>query len=145
MEERDEGGAYLLKGGLEDWREAWSWVAPSTDLRERVLRACEGGEESQAAIARRFEISESAVGSWLRQLRQDGCREPKPHGRGFRRSWMRMMARYCAPWSLRRTMRPWRNTPGPLPPGPAKRSVTPVFVGRCGATGWLLKKNSAGE
>jgi transposase len=55
----------------------------STDLRERVLRACEVGEESQAAIARRFEISESAVGSWLRQLRQDGRREPKPHGRGF--------------------------------------------------------------
>jgi transposase len=55
----------------------------STDLRERVLRACEIGEESQAAIARRFEISESAVGSWLRQLRQDGRREPKPHGRGF--------------------------------------------------------------
>ena len=44
----------------------------STDLRERVLRACEVGEESQAAIARRFEISESAVGSWLRQLRRDG-------------------------------------------------------------------------
>ena len=56
----------------------------STDLRERVLRACEAGEESQAAIARRFEISESAVGSWLRQLYQEGRREPKPHGRGFR-------------------------------------------------------------
>ena len=56
----------------------------STDLRERVLRACEVGAESQAAIARRFEISESAVGSWLRQLRQDGRREPRPHGRGFR-------------------------------------------------------------
>ncbi len=55
----------------------------STDLRERVLRACEVGEESQGAIARRFEISESAVGSWVRQLRQDGRREPKPHGRGF--------------------------------------------------------------
>jgi len=56
----------------------------STDLRERVLRACEMGDESQAAIARRFEISESTVGSWLRQLRQDGRRAPKPHGRGFR-------------------------------------------------------------
>jgi transposase len=55
----------------------------STDLRARVLRACEVGEESQAAIARRFEISESAVGSWLRQLRRDGRREAKPHGRGF--------------------------------------------------------------
>src|SRR5688500_4757825 len=56
----------------------------STDWRERVLRACEVGEESQAAIARRFEISESAVRSWLRQLHQDGRRAPKPHGRGFR-------------------------------------------------------------
>ncbi len=56
----------------------------STDLRERVLRACEVGDESQAAIARRFEISESAVRSWVRQLRQDGRRTPKPHGRGFR-------------------------------------------------------------
>lgn len=56
----------------------------STDLRERVLQACESGEESQAAIARRFKISESAVGSWLRQLSQEGRREPKPHGRGFR-------------------------------------------------------------
>lgn len=56
----------------------------STDLRERVLRACEVGEESQAAIARRFALSESTVGSWLRQLRRDGRREPKPHGRGFR-------------------------------------------------------------
>jgi transposase len=56
----------------------------STDLRERVLRACETGEESQAVIARRFEISESAVGSWLRQWHQEGRRVPKPHGRGFR-------------------------------------------------------------
>jgi transposase len=55
----------------------------STDLRERVLRACEAGEESQAAIARRFDISESAVRSWLRSLHQEGRREPKPHGRGF--------------------------------------------------------------
>src|SRR3954464_3698509 len=55
----------------------------STDWRERVLRACEVGEESQAAIARRFEISESAVGSWLRQRREDGRPDPKPDGRGF--------------------------------------------------------------
>jgi transposase len=56
----------------------------STDVRERVLRACEAGEASQAAIARRFAISESAVGSWLRHLHPEGRREPKPHGRGFR-------------------------------------------------------------
>jgi transposase-like protein len=56
----------------------------STDLRERVLRACAVGDESLAAIARRFEISESAVRSWVRCLRQEGRRAPKPHGRGFR-------------------------------------------------------------
>ena len=56
----------------------------STDLRDRVLRACESGSESIAAIARRFEISESAARSWVRQLHEDGRREPKPHGRGFR-------------------------------------------------------------
>jgi transposase len=56
----------------------------STDLRERVLRACENGEESQAEIARRFEISDSAVRRWLRHLHQEGRRAPKPHGRGFR-------------------------------------------------------------
>src|SRR3954467_5356257 len=56
----------------------------STDLRERVLRAYATGEGSQAVIARRFEIPESAVGSWLRQLHQEGRREPKSHGRGFR-------------------------------------------------------------
>ncbi len=56
----------------------------STDLRERVLRACEVGDESQAALARRYDISESAVRSWVRCLRQDGRRGPKPHGRGFR-------------------------------------------------------------
>src|SRR3954453_7058182 len=56
----------------------------STDLRERVLRACENGEESQAEIARRFEISDSAVRRWLRHLHQEGRRALKPHGRGFR-------------------------------------------------------------
>jgi transposase len=55
----------------------------STDLRERVLQACEQGEASPAAIARRYEISDSTVRSWLKQLDEEGRREPKPHGRGF--------------------------------------------------------------
>lgn len=84
MEEWDEGGAFLLKGWTGGLAGDTAMGRPySTDLRERVLRACEVGEESQAAIARRFEISESAVGSWVRHLRRDGRREPKPHGRGF--------------------------------------------------------------
>ena len=67
------------------WSEGTAMGRPySTDLRERVLRACAVGDESQAAIARRFEISESVVRSWVRCLRREGRREPKPHGRGFR-------------------------------------------------------------
>jgi transposase-like protein len=116
----------------------------STDLRERVLRACEVGEESQAAIARRFEISESAVGSWLRQLRWDGRREPKPHGRGFR-SILDEDDGAVLRSSRQRTMRRWPNILMPLPPGLAKRSASPVSVGRCGVTGWLLKKDFTGE
>src|SRR3954452_9600824 len=56
----------------------------STDWCERVLRASAAGEGRQAVIARSFEISESAVGSWVCQLHQEGRREPKPHGRSFR-------------------------------------------------------------
>jgi transposase len=85
VEERDEDGAFLLKRWSNAVKGGPIMGRPySTDLRERVLRACETGEESQAVIARRFEISESAVGSWLRQLHQEGRRAPKPHGRGFR-------------------------------------------------------------
>lgn len=85
MEERNEESALLLKRWSDAVDGGPIMGRPySTDLRERVLRACENGEESQAIIARRFEISESAVGSWLRQLHQEGRRVPKPHGRGFR-------------------------------------------------------------
>jgi len=108
----------------------------STDLRERVLRACEVGAESPAAIARRFEISESAVGSWLRQLRHDGRRGPKRHGRGFASILDEKDEAVLRSLVAEKTMRRWRNMPRPLPSGPAKRSVKPVFVGRCSATAW---------
>ncbi len=55
----------------------------STDLRERVLLACEAGEESQAAIARRFRVSENTVSSWFHHSRHEGRRAPKAHGRGL--------------------------------------------------------------
>ena len=55
----------------------------SLDLRERVIQACEAGEESQAAIARRFQVSENTVSCWSRLAREEGRREPKAHGRGF--------------------------------------------------------------
>lgn len=56
----------------------------SADLRERVLRACEGGEGSQASIARRFRVSERTVGGWLKLTRAEGRRSAKPMGRGPR-------------------------------------------------------------
>ena len=54
----------------------------STDLRERVLAAGERREGTQAAIARRFSVSEATVETWLRQARQEGRRAPKPHAGG---------------------------------------------------------------
>ena len=54
----------------------------STDLRERVLVASERREGPQAAIARRFNVSEATVENWLRQARREGRRGPKPHAGG---------------------------------------------------------------
>ena len=45
----------------------------SSDLRERVLGACEQGS-SQAAAARRFAVSEATVSNWRRQMREEGRR-----------------------------------------------------------------------
>src|SRR3954470_20673481 len=56
--------------------------AYSRDLRERGLRACEAGGESQTSIARRFEVSEATVSNWRRQAREDGRHEPRGHGGG---------------------------------------------------------------
>ncbi len=57
--------------------------AYSSDLRERVLRACEAGNESQTAIARRFEVSSASVSSWFKQARETGRRQAKAHGGGW--------------------------------------------------------------
>ncbi len=56
--------------------------AYSSDLRERVLRACEAGVESQAAVARRFVVSEASVSTWRRQARTEGRRHAKEHAGG---------------------------------------------------------------
>jgi transposase len=58
--------------------------AYSADLRERVLAAWERREGTQAAIARRFSVSEATVENWLRQARREGRRVPKPHAGGPR-------------------------------------------------------------
>ena len=58
--------------------------AYSTDLRERVLAACERGVGTQAQAARRFGVSERTISGWLRAAREEGRRGPKPPARGGR-------------------------------------------------------------
>ncbi len=55
--------------------------AYSTDLRERVLAACERGEGSRAQAARRFGVSERTISGWLRTAREEGRRRAKPPAR----------------------------------------------------------------
>ena len=52
------------------------------DLRERVLRACDAGGESQTSIANRFEVSQATVSTWRRQAREEGRRAAKEHAGG---------------------------------------------------------------
>ena len=54
----------------------------STDLRERVLVACERGDGSQVDIAHRFQVCPATVSNWRRQEREEGRRAPKPHSGG---------------------------------------------------------------
>lgn len=56
----------------------------STDLRERVLGACERGEGSQEEIARRFGVCPATVSNWRRMARVEGRRAAKPHSGGVR-------------------------------------------------------------
>lgn len=50
----------------------------STDLRERVLLACEAGEGSQARVAERYRVGERTVSRWRRTAHEEGRRGPKP-------------------------------------------------------------------
>src|SRR5688572_6264642 len=54
----------------------------SVDLRERVLLACERGEDSCAAVARRFRVAISTPHLWRKQARDEGRRAPRRMGRG---------------------------------------------------------------
>ena len=56
--------------------------AYSMDLRERVVAACDRGDATREQIAARFSVSESWVRKVLRQRRDTGSIEPKPHGGG---------------------------------------------------------------
>ncbi len=54
----------------------------SADLRGRVLAACARAEVGRAEIARRFEVAEATLYGWLKQDREEGRREAKPHAGG---------------------------------------------------------------
>src|SRR4051794_20755566 len=56
--------------------------ASSTDLRQRVVAACDARDGTRPQIAARFSVSESWVRKVLRQRRDTGSIEPKPHGGG---------------------------------------------------------------
>jgi transposase len=49
----------------------------SLDLRERVVAAA--AQQTQAAVAARFAVSESTVYKWCRRAREVGTLVPKPH------------------------------------------------------------------
>lgn len=57
--------------------------AYSLDLRERVVRAVDRGEETRQEIAERFGVGTTWIKKLLRQRRETGSIAPKPHGGGM--------------------------------------------------------------
>jgi transposase len=56
--------------------------AYSTDLRERVLAACDARDGTRAQIAARFSVSVAWIRKLLQRRRETGSIAPKPHGGG---------------------------------------------------------------
>ena len=56
--------------------------AYSTDLRERVVAACDAGDATREQIADRFSVSVAWIRKLIRQRRETGSIEPRPHGGG---------------------------------------------------------------
>ena len=60
--------------------------AYSQDLRERVIAAVDAGQQSQAAIAQTFGISESTLDKWVKRWRDTGSVAALPFAGGRRRT-----------------------------------------------------------
>ncbi len=60
--------------------------AYSLDLRQRVVNACEQGDDSIATVAERFSVSVGFVKKMLALSRLTGELAPRPHGGGRRAS-----------------------------------------------------------
>jgi len=56
--------------------------AYSTDLRQRVVAACDARDGTREEIAARFSVSVHWIRKLLRQRRDTGSIDPKPHGGG---------------------------------------------------------------
>ena len=56
--------------------------AYSTDLRQRVVAACDARDGTREQIAARFSVSVAWIRKLIQQRRQTGSIEPKPHGGG---------------------------------------------------------------
>lgn len=54
----------------------------SSDLRARVLAACEAGTQKRGEIAALFQISEATLYNWQKQAREEGRTTAKPHAGG---------------------------------------------------------------
>ena len=56
--------------------------AYSIDLRQRVVAACDAREGTREQIAARFSVSVAWIRKLIRQRRETGSIEPRPHGGG---------------------------------------------------------------
>ena len=56
--------------------------AYSTDLRERVVAACDAGNATREQIADRFSVSVAWIRKLIRQRRETGSIAPRPRGGG---------------------------------------------------------------
>jgi len=65
-----------------------SGMAYSLDLRERVVRAVDRGEETQMQIAERFGVGTTFIKTLLKRRRETGSLAPKPHGGGMPAKYM---------------------------------------------------------
>ena len=59
--------------------------AYSLDLRQRIIVACDARDGTRVQIAQRFSVSIHFLRKLLRQRRDTGSIEPKPHGGGHPR------------------------------------------------------------
>ena len=59
--------------------------AYSTDLRQKIIEACQRGQATQRAVAELFGVSVSFVEKLLQRYRTTGIFTAKPHGGGQKR------------------------------------------------------------